>query len=929
MFGIFGDLNAREVKKLRPLAEQINALEEAVAGLTQAQMQERTKELQKKVQDGLTDLLGDEHEGALIEDEDEREQWHKDHVKKVEQQVLAEVLPESFALVREAAKRTLKERHFDVQIIGGMVLHQGKIAEMRTGEGKTLVATLPAFLNALTGKGVHIVTVNDYLAKRDAAWMGQIYDYLGLTVAAIGHESSMIYDPKKKKELEKQAQKAAEEEGLVYTSDESALVPITRQEAYLADITYGTNNEFGFDYLRDNMAQDQRNAVQRDLHFAIVDEVDSILIDEARTPLIISAPAQESTSEYARFSKLVPKLEAEKHYLVDEKLRAVTLTDEGIAKVEELLGVKNIYDAGGVILVHHLEEALKAQVLFTLDKDYVVKDGEVVIVDEFTGRLMPGRRYSEGLHQAIEAKEGVEIKRESMTLATISFQNLFRLYQKLSGMTGTAATEAEEFHKIYHLDVVEIPTNQDIKRHDLPDQIYKTAPAKFNAVVAEVAERNKQGQPVLVGTVSIEKNELLSAMLKAAGVKHEVLNAKNHESEAHIIAKAGKTGAVTVATNMAGRGTDIKITLEVAGMGGLHVIGTERHESRRIDNQLRGRTGRQGDPGSTQFFISMEDDLMRIFGGDRLKSIMNALKLPEDQPIEHKMISRAIEGAQKKVEGHNFDTRKHLVEYDDVMNKHREVIYRRRKRVLISTAEGEGLKPEILRISGEYVRRLLDFHLNAGTEEPVVRQELNRIFGMDTAAIPLDFNSFTQFMADLYAHKEKTIGIEAFRSIERLVYLQVIDTLWIDHLTNMDHLRDGIGLRGYGQYDPLIAYKQEAYQMFQRLLESIERQVTETIYRVQVVQQAAAPQNVQMQGAEELDSGQAFKEIKAEEKQEAKQAPVKIPTDKKSETVAKLMDQESSRSKEKGKDDGTVPKVGRNDPCPCGSGKKYKKCHGA
>ena len=943
MFGLFGDLNAREVKKLQPVVKQINARESEIEQLTKEQMQQRVSELKTHVQKSIDAVLGDEHEAELLPDEDAKDQWRADRVKKVEREVLEEVLIEAFALVREAAKRTLKERHYDVQLIGGMVLHQGKIAEMKTGEGKTLVATLPAFLNALTGSGVHIVTVNDYLAKRDAAWMGQIYHYLGLSVAAIGHEASLLYDPLAKKKLDKQAESEAEEQGLVYTSDDSPLIPTNRKEAYGADITYGTNNEFGFDYLRDNMAQHTDQMVQRDVHYAIVDEVDSILIDEARTPLIISAPAEESTGEYRRFAKLVTGLEAQKHYTVDEKLRAVSLTDAGMGKMEELLGIKNIYEAGGVMLVHHLEEALKAEVLFQRDKDYVVRDGEVIIVDEFTGRMMPGRRYSEGLHQAIEAKEGVEVKQESLTLATISFQNLFRLYHKLAGMTGTAATEAEEFHKIYKLDVVEIPTNEPNQRDDSPDQIYKTLNGKFQAVIADIMSRHEKGQPVLVGTVSIEKNELLSKALKQAGVAHDVLNAKNHEQEAHIIAKAGHIGSVTVATNMAGRGTDIKLAPGVADLGGLHVIGTERHESRRIDNQLRGRTGRQGDPGTTQFFISMDDDLMRIFGGDRLKSVMTTLRIPEDQPIEHGMINRAIEGAQKKVEGHNFDIRKHLVEYDDVMNKHREVIYRRRRRVLLGA---ESQKEEILELIADLCRSIFESRIEAGVNTSEIGAEIERTFGVKLQG-EISLDAVMHQIHAYYDQKEKGVGADTMRLIERSIYLQAIDSAWIDHLTSMDHLRDGIGLRGYGQYDPLVAYKQEAYQMFQRLLDTIEQQVAQTILRVQVVQQAPAqPKQVVMRGAEEADSEHVFEEVAAEENSTATSSPVKASLSEKAEKVQRLMvasESEQLQAKKgeaasrlmgdqaQSRDKAVVsksPKVGRNDPCPCGSGKKYKKCHG-
>ena len=646
---IFGDPNRRVVSTLQPLVDKINALEPEAKKLSDREFPERTKTLYNRFSKGES---------------------------------LDDLLPEAFALVREAARRTIGQRHFDVQLLGGIVLHQGKISEMRTGEGKTLVATLPAYLNAIAGTGVHVVTVNDYLAKRDARWMGQIYNFLGLSVGTIQHEAAFIVDP------------AAEGDDLT-----KGLRPVPRQEAYRADITYGTNNEYGFDYLRDNMVPDQRYVAQRELIYAIVDEVDSILIDEARTPLIISGPSATPSEQYYKFAELVQRLEEGPDYNVDEKLRAATLTEQGISKMEQWLGVKNIYDAGGVEMVHHIEQALKSHALFKRDRDYVVREGEVVIVDEFTGRLMFGRRYSEGLHQAIEAKEKVEIKQESQTLATITFQNYFRMYKKLSGMTGTAATEAEEFSKIYNLEVVTVPTNRPMVRKDTADSVYKTERAKYDAIARDIKVRHEQGQPVLVGTVSIAKNEMLAALLEREGIPHQMLNAKNHEKEASIIAQAGRLGAVTVATNMAGRGVDIILggtppvpeqADKVKVLGGLHVVGTERHESRRIDNQLRGRAGRQGDLGSSQFFLSLEDDLMRIFGGDRVKGLMERLGVPDEMPIENKMISRSIEGAQKKVEGHNFDIRKHLVEYDDVINKHRQVIYTRRRDVVYSLERPEG-----------------------------------------------------------------------------------------------------------------------------------------------------------------------------------------------------------------------------------------------
>jgi preprotein translocase subunit SecA len=748
-------------------------------------------------------------------------------------------------------------RHYDEQLIGGIILHQGKIAEMKTGEGKTLVATLPLALNALLGEGAHLVTVNDYLARRDAGWNGPLFHLLGLTVACIGHEMSWIFDPD-------------------YTAEGETdpklqhLRPISRREAYEADITYGTNNEFGFDYLRDNMERSVVNLRQRSYWFAIVDEVDSILIDEARTPLIISGPAAESASLYATFAAIVPTLKKEADYTVDEKQRAVSITDSGISKVETALGVERIYDASNIVLVHHLEEALKAWALFKKNKDYVVKDGEVVIVDEFTGRMMPGRRYSEGLHQAIEAKEKVEVKRESETLATISFQNLFRLYPKLAGMTGTAATEAEEFYKIYKLDVVVVPTHRPVIRRDLQDLIYKNDEGKMMAVIHDILERQKNGQPVLVGTISVAKSERLSRLLTKHGIKHQVLNAKYHEREAKVIMQAGKPGTVTVATNMAGRGVDIilggalpvkdkdsgfrdqekssedpkssflnpdeqgikewqKDHETVLKAGGLHVIGTERHESRRIDNQLRGRSGRQGDPGSTIFYISMEDDLMRIFGGDKLKGMMDRLGLPEDQPITHGLVTRSIESAQKRVEGHNFDIRKHLVEYDDVMNKHREVIYRKRRRILTI---------ELPRLQGK----------NPYLEPTWLHEELTTLMDEDERSA--------------YEPKIKEYGLELTQQAERIIYLGVIDQFWVEHLNQMEELRTGIHLRGYGQVDPLVEYKREAYGMFERLLSSIEAEVIQTLLKMNITknpesetEQAQAKEQLQFQGADESLSG--------------------------------------------------------------------------
>ncbi len=864
---IFGS-NEGVVRKMQGAVDKINGLEKDIEKLSDDQLKDKTKEFKERLSKGET---------------------------------LDDILPEAFACVREAAKRTIKQRHFDVQLIGGMVLHQGKIAEMKTGEGKTLVATLPLYLNALEGKGVHLVTVNDYLAKFHAQWMGPIYHKLGITCAAIEHEKSWIYNPKNS-DAEDQTWKN--------------LWEISRKDAYAADITYGTNNEFGFDYLRDNMVASLNQMVQRDVNYAIVDEVDSILIDEARTPLIISAPAEESASLYRQFAMLVPQLKEKDpsrlgdaeagDYEVDEKMRAVSLTDAGMDKIEKLLGIKEIYSQESINLVHHLEEALIANVLYKKDKDYVVKDGEVIIVDEFTGRLMPGRRYSEGLHQAIEAKENVEVQRESDTLATISFQNLFRMYKKLAGMTGTAATEAEEFWKIYKLDVVEIPTNKPCIRKDTQDQIYKSEEAKFNAVVREITERNKTGQPVLVGTISIEKSEKLSRMLKRNGVKHEVLNAKHHEREAKIIAQAGRAGAVTVATNMAGRGVDIILGGtpldeskhdEVTKFGGLHIVGTERHEARRIDNQLRGRAGRQGDPGSSQFFVCMDDDLMRIFGGDRMKNLMNRMRLPDDMPIEHSLISRSIESAQKKVEGHNFDIRKHLVEYDDVANMHRKTVYGKRKKIL----ESESVHEDIVALMDEEARKE-------------------------------------------YLEKYNRVGEQVMNQIEKMVYLRSIDTMWIEHLNAMDALREGIGLRGYGQREPLVEYKAEAYGLFQRLMGNIDSQMVEILLKadirpepVTIERQLASPlggpmRNLQMQGASETAAAGTFDNTaQPSGPQQSSSAPSEPQTTSSGGVEVTVRQRPSEPSSAPSS---AFSKVGRNDPCPCGAkhpdGRpiKYKHCHG-
>ena len=805
---IFGDANEKYLKKLQPITEQINSLEKEFESFSNEKLKEKTQEFKKRLGSGET---------------------------------LDAILPEAFALVREAAKRTLKQRHFDVQIIGGIVLHQGKIAEMKTGEGKTLAATLSLYLNALEGKGAHLVTVNDYLARRDTVWMGQIYHALGLTVGCLNHEQSFLYDPDFRKPAEEK-EKMRDELGGFYVV-EDFLRPITRREAYLADITYGTNNEFGFDYLRDNMVYDLNQMVQRGFSYAIVDEVDSILIDEARTPLIISAPDMESSKWYEEFARIIPKLDSQTDYQIDEKMRAATLTETGINKIEKILGMGNIYEERGIKYLHHLEQSLKAEALFKRDRDYVVKDGQVIIVDEFTGRLMPGRRWSGGLHQAIEAKEGVKVQPESLTLASITFQNYFRMYKKLAGMTGTAATSAEEFDKVYKLEVVIVPTNKPMVRQELPDQVYKTEEGKFQALVREIKERHERSQPLLVGTTSIEKNEYLGKLLDREGIPHQILNAKHHEREGEIIAQTGRLGAVTIATNMAGRGVDIILggnpqdpeqSRKVCELGGLHVIGTERHEARRIDNQLRGRSGRQGDPGSSQFFVSLEDDVMRIFGGERIKALMDTLKIPEDQPIEANLISRAIEEAQSKIEGMNFDLRKHVLEYDDVMNKHREVIYKKRREML----ETENWKSKI----------------ENWLKAPEAKKALEE--------------------------KMKELG-ENFNQAAKFISLRTLDMLWLEHLENMEYLRDSVRLRAYGQQDPLIEYKNEGHKMFRKLLETFESTVANMILRVSL-QPVTAPQ----------------------------------PVTATPHYVA-----------------GERRKLGRNDPCPCGkinlkTGKpmKYKKC---
>ncbi len=789
---ILGDPQAKTVKRLRKRVKLVNALADKYKKLSDSELREQTDVLKKRLKKDSLDVI----------------------------------LPDAFALVREAATRALGQRHFDVQLIGGMVLHEGNVAEMKTGEGKTLVATAPVYLNALTGKGVHVVTVNDYLAQRDAGWMAQVYDFLGMTTGVILADQSYIYDPK-------------------FTNNEHEderfrhLKPASRQEAYGADITYGTNNEYGFDYLRDNMVREEDQLRQRELHFAIVDEVDSILVDEARTPLIISAPSVTSGTAYAQFSKVVRQLVKDKHFETDEKRKTVILTDAGVEKIEKILGIDNLYGSENIRTIYHLQQAMRAHALFTRDKDYVVtQDGEVVIVDEFTGRLLAGRRYNEGLHQAIEAKEGVEVQQESMTLATISFQNYFRLYEKLGGMTGTALTEAEEFHQIYKLDVVEVPSNRPLVRTDRADRIYRTEKAKFKAIIREVKTLHTKGQPVLIGTVSIEKNETLGAMLSKAAVPHQVLNAKNNEREAKIVAGAGEKGAVTLATNIAGRGTDIVLGDGIKDLGGLFVLGSERHESRRIDNQLRGRTGRQGDPGITQFFVSTEDDLMRIFGGDKIANIMGRLNVDDDTPIENRLISRSLEGAQKKVEGFHFDQRKSVVQYDDVMNRHRKAVYSMRREILRSGNISKRIKI------------LIDDEAHAMATSPLVTSDqfedvLREVFPFEEATLDRLFDTdATKFenvlkteAAELYAAREVAFTKDIMHKVERDIYLQVLDNLWMQHLENMDHLREGIHWMSVGQQDPLVEYRRRGQLLFEEMQNALRHDVLLHLFHAQPISQ--------------------------------------------------------------------------------------------
>jgi len=976
-----GTKHERDIKKMQPVVAEINARETEVRALSDEQLKERFAVLKTQVQERLKD--SDPAEASY---------------KEESAQALEPVIVPAFALVREAGRRFLNMRHFDVQLIGGMVLNSGRIAEMKTGEGKTLVATLPAALNALVGRGVHIVTVNDYLARRDAEWMSAIYKGLGLTVGVIVHD----------------------------------LDDNQRREAYAADITYGTNNEFGFDYLRDNMKYDLASCVQRGHQFAIVDEVDSILIDEARTPLIISGPSEESTDKYFKIDKIIPKLIKEIDYTLDEKHRQATLTEEGFNKCERLLGITNLSDIGNVELMHHVYQALRAHTLYKLDVDYVVKDGEVIIVDEFTGRQMPGRRWSDGLHQAVEAKEGVKIERENQTLATITFQNYFRMYKKLSGMTGTAETEAAEFSKIYNLDVVVVPTNRALIRIENADVVYRTEKEKFEAVVSGILQEDdtvangirhfhERGQPVLVGTISIEKSETIAELLKKAGIPHQVLNAKQHERESRIVAQAGRKGAVTVATNMAGRGTDIllggnpefltrehflknKLAMpyaaapavigadgpngdapqvnvpmvlfqhegkifqvpqeqwkpvydqfaeqcksehdEVVALGGLHILGTERHEARRIDNQLRGRAGRQGDPGSSRFFLSLEDDLMRIFGGERVKQLMYRLGMTEGVPIESRLISSRIENAQKSVEAQNFDARKHLLEYDDVMNKQRETIYGIRR----SALEGKDQRDYVLGIAEDVAREIVQTYCpreqhpgqwNTAQFLAEVHTQ-NGIDAKTAGADPTTLNhdeladALVEAIKNRYAEKEKQFGSELLRWLERRIILDVVDTQWKDHLLSLDHLREGIGLRGYGQKDPLVEFKKEAFVLFEDMMARIDNETIRYLFHVQVQQgpppqQQQPPQPVARQAAPSAGAAAAVASAAAR----AEEAPQRLPDfaralERKQERQQKdLQYQTGPAQAEAPKPVRAGAKVGRNDPCPCGSGKKYKKCHGA
>lgn len=858
---LLGTSNERVVRKLASQVIQINELESQMEALSDEALRNKTAEFKERLSNGQT---------------------------------IDQILPEAFACVREAGRRTMQMRHYDVQMIGGMVLHSGRIAEMKTGEGKTLVATLPLYLNALLGKGAHLVTVNDYLAKRDAEWMSPIYNALGMRVGIIVH----------------------------------GLNDAQRKDAYAADITYGTNNEFGFDYLRDNMKINPTGLVQRDLQYAIVDEVDSILIDEARTPLIISGPTNDTTDKYKIINRIIPFLKRDVHYAVDEKARSVQLTDEGVEEVQTRLQIDNLYDPRHIAFLHHVDQALRAHALFKKDVDYVVKEGEVIIVDEFTGRLMPGRRYSDGLHQALEAKEGVDIANENQTLASITFQNYFRMYQKLAGMTGTADTEAEEFASIYKLDVVVIPTHRPMVRLDQADVIYKSEKAKFRAIVKDITARHAKGQPVLVGTTSIEKSERLSEFLKRERVNHVVLNAKQHEREALIVADAGKPGAVTIATNMAGRGTDIKLGEGVKELGGLYILGTERHESRRIDNQLRGRSGRQGDPGESRFYLSLEDDLLRIFAGDRMLRVMNFLGMEEDEPIEANMVSKAIEDAQTRVEARNFDIRKHLLKYDDVMNYQRKVVYAWRRKLLFK----ESIQEDIQDMAGEVIESVLNVYVPEKSRPDhwdweAMKEGLHKIFNSDLEVMSHQnvreetelFDALLSSWKKSYLSKEAEMSEPIMRRLERMILLNTLDDRWKDHLLDIDHLREGINLRGYAQKDPILDYQNESFRLFESMFIQVKQEFFEKIHRIRM----ASPE----MGATPVDSGGRTEEERRQDLERQIQEEQKMREERAKRLQFVGGGSQTSQKAQTVKRD--AEKVGRNDPCPCGSGKKYKKCHGA
>jgi preprotein translocase subunit SecA len=972
---VLGDPVRREIKRYEGVVALINDLEADMSALSDAELRDKTREFRERLGVEGTDMshgqpfaasLSEESEEVAMQRADERERdLERAHA-------LDDLLPEAFAVVREAAKRTLGMRHFDVQLIGGIVLHQGRIAEMKTGEGKTLVATLALYLNALEGRGAHLVTVNDYLARRDAGWNAALYHALDLSVGVIaGQDLSFLYDPD-------------------YLDDTHPdprlqhLRPCTRRESYAADITYSTNNELGFDYLRDNMAQKLDRCVQRRLRYAIVDEVDSILIDEARTPLIISGQASEATDKFYTYARLIPRLVAEDDYTIDEKTKSATLTEEGVEKIEKWTGLSNVYDMEHVAEAHQINQALRAHALWLRDRDYIVRDGEVIIVDEFTGRTMPGRRWSDGLHQAIEAKEGVSVQQETVTLATITFQNFFRIYDKLAGMTGTAITEAEEFHKIYSLEVVPIPTHMPMVRLDEPDLIYKTEDGKYRAVVEEITDRFKRGQPTLVGTTSIEKSERISRMLDKLGVQHSVLNAKLHEREADVIANAGQLGSVTIATNMAGRGTDIVLGEGVPNAGGLYIIGTERHESRRIDNQLRGRAGRQGDPGESRFFLSFEDDLMRVFGGERMQGIMGKLGVDEDTPIESKMVSRQIEGAQARVEGTNFDSRRHVVEYDDVMNKQREIIYGERRKIL----EGTDTRSNFIAMVEHVVETEVPTYCEGRHRETwdleglwermhQFAPALPAIAEVNTVSLGNSVEEVTETLSGeligLYEEKEQEYGAELLREVEQSVMLQVIDTRWLAYLTQMDHLREGMGFQAYGQMDPLVEYKAAAFTAFQDLTEDIQREIVRALLNVQIrrvdpSEAAAAGQDATEEAVPAAPTaGAADATAPASPRADrpggatdgahvpparpaaalasgalARATGTRVSAPMAAQPIVRNIVESSGAGAQRadgnsgGHSNGVTNgargtpggKVGRNQPCPCGSGKKYKYCHG-